>query len=478
MKKHGFSIFLGTLILAIIAYNLVVYTAIFDPDDTTRSRIEKANHIETTIEGSFIDRNGVDIFTPTDVRKSDETLIPVEYALLLEHNDPFYGMSGLRKTYSDHLYNDDGTGRGGRIQLTINDVLQKKAYAILQDNDYSGSVIVMDAKNAEILAMASRRSEEYFILRPTTADKTDTKWYDLWLAKWMALYDGSIDEKTGERRKDGYNDIPDFFMAPATRDHKAPGSVFKILTSVAAIMSGEEDYTYRNTGELMVDDTKIVNHSQSYTTNQTIDLSTAFVDSTNTYFASLGMHLGEGVMKDVYSRFLVGENIDLGFAKLKSTANFNGTEDNLALMSFGQGGVAISPLHIAMIGQSIINNGSMLKPSIVKAMYDAHGGYVFQNNQHDLLTQPLKAEVAQKVKELMADVTDMKEKSQNFGWRAKYTPNIYLKTGTATSDLKPTYDSYLLCLTDDYVILVSVNDTSLQGSDLFGYVEKMLKELY
>ncbi len=471
MKTHRFTVFLGVAVFLFMAYKLIVFTGIFATEDPRASVIDKIDS-ERIVEGAFLDSSGDVIFAPTKPYQHDETPIPVEYSYLLGYNDDIYGADGLRRTYAEHLYADDETGTGGSIQLTIDSVLQKKAYATLSNKDYSGSIIIMDAKNAEILAMAERVEEDYVILRPTAAQKKDDKgneksfftWHTEWSVDWQEKYKH-------------YNSISEFWINPATETHNPPGSVFKILTSSAAIMNGMEDYTFDDKGILSVDGANIHNEGNKAYGLET--LSSAFIHSTNTYFGSLGLELGEGAMGDIHSRFLVGENIDLGFARLKSTSDFNGSDFNLALMSFGQGNVALSPLHIAMIGQAVINDGNMLKPTVVKALFDAKGKCIFRNNEHELLAQPIKPDIAQKVKDLMFGLTDAVEEDRGYKWTEEYTDKIYMKTGTAQiGDKGNNYHAYLLTATEDYIILITVNKSKTEGKDLIPIADKFLKELY
>ena len=151
------------------------------------------------------------------------------------------------------------------------------------------------------------------------------------------------------------------------------------------------------------------------------------------------------------------------------------------MLGYGQGAIAISPLHVVMIAQSVVNDGVMLKPTIIKAMYDANGKVVFENNKHEILAKTLKPDIAEGVKKLMKGVVEAKDekKAEKDKWLKKYTENIYMKTGTAqATDNAKIYNSSLLCMTDDYVILVAIKDTPESGGSFEDLVERFLKELY
>lgn len=444
MRKNIVTIILGTIVFALIVVALVDSTAIFDPEDTTAETIEWQERKLAVVEGGFKDRDGNVIFAPVEVYDKDKTEVPLAYSYILGYNSPVYGSSGLRNQHRKHLYNDKDTGVGGSIQLTIDDVLQNKAYAMLKDHDLQGSIIVLNAKNAEILAMAGRRSVDYDVSNLT-------------VDKWAAYNESNVEG---------------LFVSPATGDYKAPGSVFKILTSAAAIKNNMRDFVYDDVAnQIEVDGYTITN---AYSTDYGEEtLQSALTHSSNTYFAALSLELGEKAMKSIFNDFLVGQKIDLGFAVLNSTGKLTGSDKNLAMVGFGQGGVALSPLHMAMIGQSFVNNGRMVKPVLVKAMYDANGMTIFDNTEYELLTQTVKPEIANEVKELMNGVAVEKYPD----WQ--YTDKIYCKTGTAQiQDGVKLYNSYFLCMTDDYVILISINKTPNFGGDFSYIAESFLSELY
>lgn len=455
---------LSICLFVLLGVTLLNYSSIFDGADEEAKNIKAWHHKMQTVEGSFYDANGDEIFAPSKNFLEDTTYLPIEFSYILGYNSLVYDVTGLRKTYSKHLYDDNETGKGGSVQLTVDRKLQKLAYSKLKENNLSGSVIVLNAKNSEILAMAGRQKVDYDInLLNTVTHKADKEG----------------EKPDYQKNWEKYLSTDEFFINPSTMDKKAPGSVYKVVTSASAIINELEDYTYLDTGLLEVDGKKIRNANNAQYGEET--LQTALAHSTNTYFASLSLELGQYAMNDIADRFLIGENINLGFATLDSDIAFDGGDHNLAMLGYGQGALAITPLHMAMIGQSIVNNGVMYKPTIVKSLMDSHGKIVSENNRHEVIAQPLKPEVTDKVKELMLGVTIFDDNLRGEGnkWREKYTGNIYCKTGTAQpTDNSSIYNSYFLCMTDDYVILISVKNTPDHGSAFKPWAEEFLKVLY
>ena len=446
--NNKWAIIIGCILTVAIIVGAADFTKVLYRDDAAADGIKQAEHEKITVEGDFVDRNGAVIMNPTEVNVKNSTYVDLAYSYILGYNHPSLGKSGLRKIYRDHLYDDNDTKKGGTVQLTIDDFMQKKAHSLLKNNNLAGSVIVLDVKTGELLVLASRRKADY----------------DL---------NGFNNEKY-----DAYKEVGDargrknMFSNPATADMDAPGSVYKVVTSCAAIDNGLQDFVYTDTGLLEVGGAKIRNAFSNPKGEQ--NLPQALATSTNTYFASLSLALGEKAMKDTAEKFLIGQNINLGFATLKSQIEFDGRESNLAMIGFGQGALAVSPLHLAMIGQSIVNDGTMVEPVLVKALHSTDGRIVFEDNGRKFLAQNLGIDTAVKVKGMMRGVTE-----HNFPRFFDYAPNVYCKTGTADLDDKRNINhAYLLCATDDYVILASVNDTQLFGANLDILVEPILKDLY
>jgi len=464
VKKNRIIALVSVVIFILIAIKIISYSAIFDNSDNEAENIKAWKHKIQTVEGSFFDANGEEIFAPTEPLLSDTTHLPVAFSYILGYNNHVYGASGLRSYYSSHLYKDMGTKKGGSIQLTIDKKLQELAYDMLKDNNLSGSVIVLNAKNSEIMVMAGRQKIDYDINLLNTVKYSETD------SNGKPEY-----QKTWEK----YLSTPEFFIDPSTMDKKAPGSIYKIVTSAAAVLNGLEEYTYEDTGVIEVDRKPIRNAAGGVYGLET--LQTALAHSTNTYFASLSLELGRYAMNDIADRFLVGEDIDIDFTTLRSDVSFDSGNHNRAMIGFGQGALAITPLHIAMIGQSIVNDGVMYKPTIVKSTMGPLGNTETQNAKHEIIAQPLKPDVAKKVKELLIGVTEYEDSKRGEGneWRKKYTENIYCKTGTAEAkDNTNIYNSYYLCMTDDYVILITVKDTTAYGSNFKPWAEEFLKILY
>jgi len=439
MKNKTMVVIVTCLVLSFAIY-LMSYSGVVTNSgvENEKERLLAQLHKNETVEGDFIDDDGRIIFSPQNSYNKDNTAVPVSYSYLLGYNSVIYGSSGLRDTYKEHLYEDYGTGKGGTIQLTTINTLQNAVYEELKSREIDGSIVVLENKTGKILACASRKKYDY------DAAKIDVNY-----------------EK--------YSDIEGFFLPAATTDQDPPGSVFKIITTAAAIETQNDNFEYTENGEYVVEDAKIHNYGNYVYGNET--LSTAFKNSTNTYFAALAVEkIGEGTLREVSERFYIGTPIELDFATLKSNLEFDGRDKTLAFTSFGQGKLQTTPMHIAIIGQTISNDGMMLKPYIVSKKINAKGKVVYTGKTEKLIAS-LDKKTARKVKEIANNTA--KEKYPELC--EKY-PGICVKTGTAQLGTGLNH-SYFLCFDEKHTILVSVNNTTQAGGSYSKIIESILQEL-
>lgn len=437
MKNRTMVVIVSCLVLAFTVY-LMSYSGIIDNANqkTEKESLITQLHKNKTVEGSFVDSDGRNIFSPKEPFDKN-TEVPVAYSYVLGYNSIIYGTSGMRNIYEKFLYEDKGTGKGGIIQLTTKNTLQNVAYKELQSKNLSGSIVVLENRTGRILACVSRKNIDYEV--------------------------SNIDEYYEK-----YNEINGFFLPSATMDQDPPGSIFKIITTAAAIETQNGDYEYTDTGEYIVDDAQIHNYGNYAYGTET--LSSAYKHSTNTYFSALAVEkIGENAARNIAERFCIGEQIELDFAMLSSKIEYDGTDKMLAFTSFGQGKLQMSPLHIAMIGQAISNNGEMLKPYIISKMTGAKGKTTYIG-KGEKISKAMDKKTAEKVYDIAKETA--KEK-----YPSLYKYNVGCKTGTA--QLGNGYNhSYFLCFNDDYTALISINDTTESGGTFSGSMEKIFNEIY
>ena len=285
---------------------------------------------------------------------------------------------------------------GRDIILTIDRRIQHLAETELQDaidryGATGGSVIIMDPRTGEVLAMASY---------PTF----DPNAY--------------------------YQIEPNLMRNPAVSDVYEPGSVFKIVTAAIALESGEvsEDSTYFEGQNF-----REIGGRRVYNWDRAAHGSQSFVDilvrswNLGTTWLAVDV-LGPTAFYQGLRDFGVGSptGIDLegeSAGILRTPIDTFWSDSDLATNSFGQG-LAVTPLQMLAFTNIIANGGQMMQPHIRLATVD--GNTVIPAIPVAVRT-PISADTARRITDIMVQVVNVGE-----GDRARvpgYT--IAGKTGTA-----------------------------------------------
>ncbi len=291
---------------------------------------------------------------------------------------------------------------GDNVVTTIRYDLQEAAYQAL--GNYDGAVIVMEPSTGKILAMVSKPG---FNPNSITED-------------WDELQEGS----------GLYN--------RATQGQYAPGSVFKILTTLAYMESNPdtfEDYTYECTGEITINN-KVI-HCASNKCHGEVDLETSFSESCNTSYANMMQYIDEEVFQEVCDSMLFNQNLPIGFES--SVSSFSISEDDESALkldtAIGQGKTVVSPLHMVMLASAICNDGVAMRPCLVEQVENYKGVLVEETKPSEyktLFTEEQVEFLSEYMRRTVEDGTASRLMKDNY--------TAYGKTGTAqtTSDLDQT----------------------------------------
>ena len=141
---------------------------------------------------------------------------------------------------------------------------------------------------------------------------------------------------------------------------------------------------------------------------------------------SLCRHTNPTALKEAADSFLIGQDIKLDFTTLSSTFNLDDYEENvIAATAFGQGETLITPLHMAMITQSITADGQMAKPYLIKSVVNGKGKTT-QEGKVEVLTRTMEKKIAGKIRNVM------EEAGESYGLETVGDGySIAAKTGTA-----------------------------------------------
>jgi len=307
------------------------------------------------------------------------------------------GQYGLEEYYDENL---SGLISSADLVLTINSAIQAQAGTLLaatvkkwQANN--GSIVVMNPKSGDIMAMAS--------------------FPDFDANNYSVVSDKSI------------------FVNPVTLRRYEPGSVFKPITMAIGIETGAvtPETEYYNTGSVKINDKTISNSLPNEVLGwQT--MTTVLEQSLNTG----AIFVEQKVPKDVFLKYLkdFGINsktgIDVNEVPGDISVLSNMRDVNFATASFGQG-VALTPIELIRSLSVIANGGKLVKPHLVAKIVSRNGENYETKN--DSQAQIISSETSAKLINMLVNAVE-----NGSGRRAQvkgYT--VAGKTGTAqVPDLK------------------------------------------
>lgn len=158
------------------------------------------------------------------------------------------------------------------------------------------------------------------------------------------------------------------------------GSVFKPVVAAAALENGiAEDFEYNCTGNVTYNGVTFNCHKRSG--HGVLDMEGALANSCNTYFIALANETGAESIIDTAKNFGFGKQITLaegmrsaqGYLPSKSEID---SKASLANLSFGQGQLLATPLHICSMTATIANNGIRVNPYLIEGETDSYGNFI------------------------------------------------------------------------------------------------------
>ncbi len=204
----------------------------------------------------------------------------------------------------------------------------------------NAAVVVMDVRNGSVLAMASSPAYD-------PNDFAD----GISQAKW-----NQIQQMTAEKNR-------------ATAENYAPGSIFKPIVGLAALETGLNPNAYvDNPGYIYVGRRHITDLASPGKYN----FRKAIMDSSNTYFITVGLRAGIENILRLAEKFHFGERCSIptrqetdGNLPTFSRVQQGWTDGDTANVCIGQGEVAVTPLQMAVAYSAIANGGTVFWPRFV-----------------------------------------------------------------------------------------------------------------
>ena len=331
--------------------------------------------------------------------------------------------NGRSETMSNEYETVYAAENGAGLVLTIDTTIQRYLEEALEEvyvsSQGAGAYgIVMDVNTGAILGMANVPA--YDLNNPYALTEDQKKEVEL-----------LEDEKEQNEAKRGfyYKNWRNFLVS----DTYEPGSVFKIVTTSAALESGtlDESYSYSCYGSIAVADQVIKCHNHSGHGYQ--QLREGLMNSCNPFFITVGQRLGQETFFKYFEAFGFTEKtgIDLpGEATPVAGSTYHPLDDmsivDLSSSAFGQS-FQLSAIQITTAISAIANGGYLLTPYVVEKTVDSNGN-VLTEKQPVIKRQVISKETSQTVTSMMEDVV-----TKGTGKNA-YVAGYHLAGKTGTSE--------------------------------------------
>lgn len=335
----------------------------------------------------------------------------------------FIGKLGLESVFEDRLRSQDGKSiyiskindgqeteqitivkiepkDGENIELTVDIDLQKEIYKEM--NKDVGSSTAIDPKTGEVLALVSSPSVDSNLYSTYITDSQREEWNNSEISVFQNRFNNVY----------------------------SPGSTFKLITASIGLDNGVIDPNEKVSIEgkqwqpdASWGDYKVTRVNEGISQ---VNLTDAFMHSDNIYFARTALNIGSENLIKGAEKFGFGEELPISYpiASSQITNNDKIAKDTLlANTGYGQGEVLMSPLHLALVYSSLVNDGNIMDPLL--------------ENKEDSNIGVWKENVIAKenIQTLLLGLTEVIENENGTGNDAKID-GIKLAGKTGTAELK------------------------------------------
>lgn len=360
-----------------------------DEWETVSERLKTGKPIVQPLSGPLAPTDGVWQFV-SPVRYAEDQIAAHVVGYLGDNGTA--GVAGIEKAYNDVLSDASGTvtvtfhtdGNGavlpggavtvqntlsrakGGVVLTLDSGIQRVVETKAAPLVEKGAVVVMDPDTGDILSLASFPDFEPAAL-PDYLSKADSPLFD--------------------RTTAAYN----------------CGSVFKIVTAAAALENGAaKQQTHTCYGKIQAGANVIHCHYRLGHGTQTME--EAFINSCNPYFISLTQAVGGSSLHRMATSLGFGSGLVLAKEYATAATSFPSLLDllqpaALANVSFGQGALTATPIHVALSTAAIVGNGKACLPRLTVGTVDEYG--VIAKDETQPPVQFFSESTANTLKEMM-----------------------------------------------------------------------------
>ena len=335
---------------------------------------------------------------------------------------------------------------GDNVITTLDVDLQQTASDAI--GKHRGAVIVMEPDTGKILTMVSQPN--------FNANLVDERWAELI----------SPDNTKAQ------------LVNRATQGLYPPGSTFKIITALEYIREYDADsYSYHCTGSAYIQGGTSIPCFDNKA-HGTEDLETAFANSCNSAFSTIGTQLNRSAFKNLCSTLMFNSNLPIGIEYNSSSFTLDDSSgiSEAQETAIGQGKTMMTPIHNLMITAAIANDGVMMTPYLVDHVQTADKIIVEQTTPTALATVATADEAEQLTQYMRAVVT------QGTGYALKNASyKAAGKTGSAQYDSSDNVHSWFVGFApydDPEVAICVILEGGYTGVRNASYVAKEVLDAY
>lgn len=325
------------------------------------------------------------------------------YAHVTGYYSFVYGRAELEQSYNEFLVGTSpevfvrnladllaGRNRvGDTVRTTIVPQVQQAARDAL--GGQTGAVVALDPQTGAVLALYSSPSYDPNVLSSHDGGAIREAWAEFETA--------AVDPRLNR----------------AIRETYPPGSVFKIVTTAAALEAGiRSDSTFEDpvAQELPLTDATIRNFGRGTCNGgQDITLALALQVSCNTTFAKIGLEIGSEALIEQAEAFGLNRDWEFDLDRVATSRIPKELDEPATAQSaIGQRDVRVTPMQVAMITAAIANDGLMMTPQLVRQVED-NAGRVIRSSAPDPLrfgpldsARPIGRDTAEALQQMMVDV--------------------------------------------------------------------------
>ena len=262
--------------------------------------------------------------------------------------------------------------RGQDIVLTLDRDVQfwvetELEEAVKANGAFRGSIIVMDPRNGELLALAN-----YPTIDPN---------------RFLEITD------------------PNLLINPVVQETYEPGSLMQVLTAAAALESGAitPQWSYNDTGLIEIGGREFRN--RFFRAHGTVDVAGVLTQSLQVGSAHMALAMGAEAFYSSLQAFGLGQPTGVGLfnedpGELRLPGDTDWTESSFGLNSYGQE-LQATPMQMIAAYAAIANDGIMRQPHIVRQVISEDG---VKDARHSTVRRVLSVDTARMMKELLVRI--------------------------------------------------------------------------